>query len=40
MAFHKMGDSETGNIIMKQLIQGYPSTEAAAKAKKIVKGGL
>ncbi|HPX51477.1 MAG: tol-pal system protein YbgF [Desulfomonilia bacterium] len=40
MAFHKMGDSETGNIILKKLIQGYSSTEAAAKANKIVKDGL
>ncbi len=40
MAFHKMGDSETGNIILKKLVQGYPATEAAAKAKKIVKDGL
>ena len=39
MAFHKMGDSETGNIILKQLIQGHPATDAATKAKKIVKDG-
>ncbi len=40
MAFHKTGDSQTGNLVLQRLIQGYPATEAAAKAKKIVKDGL
>ena len=39
MAFHKMGDGETGDIILRQLIKEHPATEAAAKAKKMVKGG-
>ena len=40
MAFHKTGDSQTGNLVLQRLIQAYPATEAAAKAKKIVKDGL
>lgn len=40
MAFYKMGDKETGGIILQQLMKDYPATDAAARAKKIVKEGL
>ncbi len=40
MAFYKTGDDETGNLILQRLIQGHPSTEAANKAKRIMKEGL
>jgi tol-pal system protein YbgF len=40
MAFYKTGDGQTGNLVLQRLIQGYPATEAAAKARKIVKDGL
>jgi tol-pal system protein YbgF len=40
MSFHKTGDSQTGNLVLQRLILGYPNTDAAAKAKKIVKDGL
>lgn len=39
MSFMRMGDKETGALILQQLINGYPNTDAAAKAKKIVKDG-
>lgn len=39
MSFMRMGDRETGALILQQLINGYPKTDAAAKAKKIVKDG-
>ncbi|MGC9325045.1 MAG: tol-pal system protein YbgF [Desulfomonilia bacterium] len=39
LSFLKLGDTETGTIILQQLIQEYPDTEAAAKAKKTLKGG-
>jgi tol-pal system protein YbgF len=40
VSFHKSGDPQTGNLVLQRLIQGYPNTDAAAKAKKIVKEGL
>ncbi|MFY9399097.1 MAG: tol-pal system protein YbgF [Desulfomonilia bacterium] len=40
MAFYKMGDKETGGIILQQLLKDHPSTDAAARAKKILKEGL
>jgi tol-pal system protein YbgF len=40
ISFHKSGDPQTGNLVLQRLIQGYPNTDAAAKAKKIVKEGL
>jgi tol-pal system protein YbgF len=39
MSFLKMGDKETGGLILQHLIQGHPETDAAAKAKKIMKDG-
>ena len=38
MSFMRMGDKETGALILQQLIKGYPGADAAAKAKKIMKG--
>jgi len=40
MSFIRMGDKETGALILQQLTKGYPETDAAAKAQKIMKGGL
>jgi tol-pal system protein YbgF len=40
ISFYKMGDSQTGNLVLQRLVQGYPGTEAATKAKKIIKDGL
>jgi tol-pal system protein YbgF len=40
ISFHKSGDPQTGNLVLQRLIQGYPNTDSAAKAKKIVKEGL
>ena len=40
MSFYKMEDSETGNLVLERLVHGYPNTDAAAKAKKIMKEGL
>ncbi|MBN2298338.1 MAG: tol-pal system protein YbgF [Deltaproteobacteria bacterium] len=40
MSFIKMGDKETGELILQQLISGYSNTDAAAKAKKIIKDGI
>jgi tol-pal system protein YbgF len=40
MSFHKLGDDQTGNLVLQHLVQGYPASEAAAKAKKILKDGL
>lgn len=40
MAFYKTGDNETGNLILQRLIQRYPNSEAASKAKRIMKEGL
>ena len=36
----KLGDNETGNLILGNLISQYPETQAAMKAKKIAKEGL
>lgn len=40
MSFYKLGDKETGALVLQRLIQGHPGTEAAAKAKKIIKDGI
>ncbi len=40
MSFMKMGDKETGELILQQLLQGHPGSDAAAKAKKIMKDGV
>ncbi|HHO76540.1 MAG TPA: tol-pal system protein YbgF [Deltaproteobacteria bacterium] len=40
MSFIKMGDKETGELILQQLISGYSNSDAAAKAKKIIKDGM
>jgi len=40
MSFIKMGDKETGELILQQLITGYANTEAAARAKKLIKDGI
>ncbi len=40
MSFYKMEDSETGNLVLERLVHGYPNTDAAARAKKIMKEGL
>lgn len=40
ISFHKLGDEQTGNLVLQHLVQGYPASEAAAKAKKILKDGL
>jgi len=40
MSFIKMGDKETGELILQQLISGYANTEAAVRAKKLIKDGI
>jgi TolA-binding protein len=40
MSFYKMGDAQTGNLVLQRLIQGYPGTESAARARQIMKDGL
>lgn len=40
MSFMRMGDKETGALILQQLIKGYPEADAAAKARKIIKDGM
>lgn len=40
MSFYKLGDDQTGNLVLQHLVQGYPATDAAAKAKGILKDGL
>jgi tol-pal system protein YbgF len=37
LAFMKMGDQETGELILQQLVNDYPKTDAALKAKKALK---
>lgn len=37
VAFMKMGDKETGELILQQLIKDFPKTDAAQKAKKAIK---
>ncbi|HVN71625.1 MAG TPA: tol-pal system protein YbgF [Desulfomonilia bacterium] len=37
LAFLKMGDKETGTLILQQLIKDHAGTEAALKAKKALK---
>jgi tol-pal system protein YbgF len=39
MSFMRMGDKETGTLILQQLVKGYPDSGAAAKAKNIMKDG-
>ena len=34
LAFMKMGDKETGSLILQQLVKDHPNTDAAQKAKK------
>jgi tol-pal system protein YbgF len=38
LAFIKMGDKETGTLILQQLVRDHPKTDAAQKAKKALKG--
>jgi TolA-binding protein len=40
MSFYKLGDDQTGKLVLEHLVQDYPSTEAASKAKRILKDGL
>jgi len=40
MSFVRMGDKETGALILQQLLKGYPESDAAAKARKIMKDGI
>lgn len=37
LSFMKMGDNETGTLILQQLIKEHPKTDAAKKAKKALK---
>jgi tol-pal system protein YbgF len=37
LSFLKMGDKETGSLILKKLIKDHPKTDAANKAKKALK---
>lgn len=39
ISFYKSGDKETGDLILQRLIQTHPNSEAATKAKKIMKEG-
>ncbi|MRR14080.1 tol-pal system protein YbgF [archaeon] len=40
MSFYQMEDSETGNLVLERLVHGYPNSDAAARAKKIMKEGI
>lgn len=40
MSFYKLGDDQTGKLVLEHLVQGYPASEAAEKAKRILKDGL
>lgn len=37
LAFYKMGDGDTGSLILEQLIKDHPKTDAAKKARKSLK---
>jgi tol-pal system protein YbgF len=37
MAFFKMGDKDTGTLILQQVIKDHPKSDAAQKAKKALK---
>ena len=37
LSFLKMGDKDTGTLILQQLIKDHPKTDAAKKAKKALK---